>query len=204
LPKFQVFLDLDDVLADFKGAACKVYGTTLEEYMSKNAGREWDMCPTLGVSRADFWNTINAAGAIFWENIEPLPWFDSLVSIVANYDSDWVLLSAPSLCSSSYVGKIAWIKKHLGDKFERYILTSHKELLAKPGTLLIDDRERNVERFVKAGGDGIVFPSEFNCFYQFAKEPVSYLEGLLNETAAFNGANLPGLRVSRQRPLPPR
>ena len=72
-----------------------------------------------------------------------------------------VTLSMPNL--EAWSGKAAWVNKHLSFYNTRLIITTaSKLLLAGPNTLLIDDRDKNVEEFRKAGGQAILVPRPWN------------------------------------------
>jgi len=177
----RIFLDLDGVLADFVGGACRIHGWTRERFAAKHPPGSWFMQSTLQVSNTKFWRHIDEAGVDFWLGLQPTPWARELVRLVEQYTKDWYVLSAPSKHVSSYVGKLGWIRRFFGDDFDRLLLTSHKHLLATPQSLLIDDREKTTEAFVASGGHAIIFPSLHNCFHPYAADPVPYVSRALKE-----------------------
>lgn len=177
----RIFLDVDDVLADFTGAACRLHGVSRADLESARVPGTWSIVETLAqirqqpMTQEDFWHPIHVQGAEFWANLEILPWMDALVKTVRAATDDWHLVTAPSTCSTSYNGKIRWIRRHFGSQFDRFSIHPHKHLYAQPGSVLIDDRESTVERFRQHGGVGIVFPSTGNSLYSEAANPVSYV-----------------------------
>ncbi len=68
-----------------------------------------------------------------------------------------------------------------GGDFQGYVMTARKHLLAKPGTILIDDYEANVMAFQKDGGKAVLFPQIWNANHEitdrldFALESVERL-----------------------------
>ena len=77
----------------------------------------------------------------------------------------------------SCTGKALWVQSHLPEYSKRFIIsTAPKSLLAKPDTLLIDDKDENVEEFVKAGGYGILVNRPWNKGYERADHTVEDLE----------------------------
>lgn len=95
-----------------------------------------------------------------------------------SFSDDWYVVSAPSRSAESYSGKARWLKAFFGNRFDRFALTAHKHLLANPNTILIDDREQNVTRFLAAGGVGIMFPCRYNSYHEVT-DPVSHIQSVL-------------------------
>lgn len=174
----RIFLDMDEVLVDFVGGACRRWGVTVEAVRSNWPVGEWDIVPPLSkvvnavprgqrpdwsaLTEAEFWRHIHDRGPDFWCNLEPHPWLEDLLTAVRAVTPDWYIVSSPSRCPSSHAGKATWLKRYFGPLFDRFLLTPHKHLLAGPGAVLIDDREETVERFVAHGGRGILFPAYHN------------------------------------------
>lgn len=146
-----ILLDMDGVCCDFVGAVCKLFGRDPAEVSS------WNISDDLGVSPSVFWTAINSRGSTFWETLKPLPWFEELYKTCTEI-APTCFCSAPTRSPNCVAGKLAWLQARFGDTFRDYIFTARKELLARPGVLLIDDRRKNVERFLAAGGDGVLFP----------------------------------------------
>ncbi len=190
LRDWTIFIDMDEVIVDFIGAACKLHGTTREVMDSRR--RLWTIYhainPHLTVDQ--FWDPILELGKEFWINLEPLPWISELMNLIGKYKASWYILSSPSShCEYSYEGKRIWLQKHFGKSFDRFLLTPHKHLVSKPGTLLIDDRPDNVNRFYydeqgtgMTGGQATIFPTTGmrgaygNALDEWIPKPVEYLE----------------------------
>lgn len=172
---------MDEVLADFIGAACVVHGFSVEELTLKRTPGTWDITEALGVSVTKFWKQINKGGKAFWSEIAPLPWKNDVMELVESMTTDWHIVSSPSYSISSYTGKVNWLKKQFGHDFTRFALTPHKEIFANPNTILIDDREENLEKFRAHGGLGVVFPSLGNSLHELRQDPVTYVQLQLEE-----------------------
>lgn len=180
----MVLLDLDDVLVDFTSAACAVHGIDPAILDLRRTPGIWswteESWPNL--SAAQFWQPINAAGSRFWYSLKPLPWLADLFALADSITetlNEWHIVTSPSWDESCYSGKVAWLKTTFGKSFDRFHLTSYKEMFAKEGTLLIDDREENCEAFTAAGGQAVVFPTLGNKFHAHRADPVAYLKSLL-------------------------
>lgn len=176
-----IYLDMDEVLVDFIGGYIKMMGLDYQQVMSHHKRGEWAIMDTLTramklpkpMSVEQFWAPIDG-DCQFWEKLEPLPWCDRLWKEVHKLTQDVHIISSPSHCDSSYTGKVRWLKRKFGRDFTRFMLTPHKEILAKPNSILIDDRESNCNKFCKAGGRSVIFPRYCNGIGEVA-DPVEYV-----------------------------
>lgn len=185
----KIFLDMDEVLADFVGSACRLWGVTESQLLTHWEPGRWDM--TLPLSKMlgrkrqmpceEFFSVISSRGQTWWEALPALPWALALIELIDEYDYEWKVVSTPSPCQHCVPGKQAWLRQRLGSHFNRYTFTADKPALAKKGIILIDDRQDTVEKFIAAGGLGIVFPRHHNCNYQYKSDPVSYVKQQLRE-----------------------
>lgn len=166
----RILLDLDEVLCDFVGAACRVHG--LPAGFDPRSNGEYSLEQQWGITSEQFWGPINAKGVEFWEGLEPKPWNDSLLKLVQDFTDDWAIVSNPMNSPYAAQGKLMWLQKHLGTQADRYCLTPHKYLLANPNSILIDDCEANIQAFNTAGGRAILFPSQGNSLYSICKDPI--------------------------------
>ena len=165
----RILVDLDEVLADFVGAALRIHARSPADLAGMPA-RSWSIVEPLGLTERTFWHPIDLAGEDFWAQLPLLPHALELVNLIELFDPEWYLATTPSRSPSSFAGKRRWITRVFGDSFDRFVFTPHKHLLANSKTVLIDDRPQSVYRFHQAGGKGIIFPTPYN------KEPY---QGLL-------------------------
>lgn len=171
MDKPVLLVDMDGVLVDFVGGA-------LPYFISDPVERErilndWPrgvfyLPDVLGISKDAFWDTIEEGGTLFWAELEPYPWASYLVQRLSHYGRV-VICSTPSRSPASVFGKMVWLRKwnvpgfFAGALNERdYVFTPRKDLLARPGTILIDDSPKNVEAFRKAGGEAYCFTRPWN------------------------------------------
>lgn len=159
----HIFLDMDGVLTDFVSAALRVHGRP--DALERWPAGERDVPKMLNLSRTQFWNVIDAQGAGFWESLEPFPWFSELIALAREF-APVTILTAPSLAPHCLEGKVKWLHAHFpkdkGRLFTDYLIGSHKHLLARPGRVLIDDAESQVEAFRASDGSAILFPQIWN------------------------------------------
>ena len=138
---------MDGVLADFKTAAVKVNGMSINRWMNiPSSQQKWERIK----------NTSN-----FWHN---LPWMSGgkqLWSYISKFDPH--ILSAyveESFDPNCIPGKTAWLRKNTGLSNRskiNLVRRKDKKLFAKRGkpSILIDDYEKNVRDFINAGGQAI-------------------------------------------------
>lgn len=188
-----IYLDMDQVLVDFTGGVCDLFNVEMGDVVGHWQPGDWCMLEPLSkalgseVSLDLFWQVIHSRGSQFWTNLKSLPWLDELIVLVERFTDHWQIVTSPSLDHSSYAGKVLWVQKKFGRKFDRLIPTRYKYLLAQPGTVLIDDREENCEHFEhkptgdgstfsKTGGEAIIFPSHHNNLYNYRNHPLQWVE----------------------------
>lgn len=177
-----LLVDMDEVLADFVGGACRVHGWTRDGLEAVWPPGRWSIVEPMGLAEVEFWRPINAAGETFWTDLDQTPDASRVVDLLLRCcGCDWFVVSSPSFSPSSYSGKVRWLKQFLGDGWCRLVLTNHKHLLARPDTVLIDDSEENIARFRQAGGGGIIYPSRHNFLHYLAADPVGYVAQQLEE-----------------------
>ena len=146
---YKIYCDMDGVLADFESGYEKLTGIDLKGEFQKGS---------------DFWDPISKAGVGFWAGLKWMPGGQKLWDYIKPYNPD--LLSAPSREESSRIGKAVWVKYKLpGTKLIlRY--AKQKQELANPESILIDDRQINIDQWEAAGGIGILHTSTDNTISQ--------------------------------------
>jgi len=149
---YKIYCDMDGVLADFESGYEELTGIDLRGEFQKGD---------------DFWDPISKAGVGFWAGLKWMPDGQKLWDYLKPFDP--VLLSAPSREDSSRIGKHVWVKHKIpGTKLIlRY--ASQKQELATPESILIDDRQVNIDQWEAAGGIGILHTSTANTIQQLQK-----------------------------------
>lgn len=149
-------LDCDGVLADFATAALAAHGRS-ETYQDVTA---WDIEEMIGVTPEEFWAKLR--GYDFWRfDIQPHEWAHDFLK---KLKGDIVISTSPSLDSYCVAGKLDWLKHHFGITTKDVMVGPKKHLMAQSGHLLIDDRPKNVEKFINAdiSAEAILFPQPWN------------------------------------------
>lgn len=164
----RIFLDLDDVLNTFTRSVLTYVGVPEDV---EHPG-DWHMATAankmLGYERfksnSEFWRFIDRN---VWATIPRSDDFDWLLSAskqMVGSPNVWVLTS-PVNNADCLAGKHDWMKGNLPTWLygkRQYVISSHKELLARPDVLLIDDADDNVNKFVEHGGQAILVPQPWN------------------------------------------
>jgi hypothetical protein len=136
-----LYVDLDGVLVDFAGGFQSKTGQTVDEYSKTQP----------------FYKAIQNDQA-FWEDLEWLPGAQDFWNSVTQYNP--TILSGPLRDETSKTGKRVWVEKNLGPNVS-VILESHKVKYARPGAVLVDDREKEVVPWGEAGGTAILHGGDY-------------------------------------------
>ncbi len=171
-----IYLDVDDVLADWKGEFLRTIGV--------EAGRlglfDWDMFDALQsfdsrFTRPYLEGLILKWGMKFWATLPLLPWARALLVLCrerADVHLVTSLMRHPQIDLLAAAGKLEWIHDTFPDLYRSAVLVQNKAILARPGVVLIDDRAHTVRKFVVAGGGGILFPSLGNVNWSYLSDPL--------------------------------
>jgi hypothetical protein len=142
ITSYQIYCDMDGVIADFEARFDHFFGMSPSEYEAKNGRRA-------------FWNQIdNNIGVKFWVGIPWMPDGHQLWDYIKKYNP--ILLSSPSTSESSRIGKRLWVKKYLPGTKLILAFPDQKANYSGEGKILIDDRlEPNIQMWRNKGGIGI-------------------------------------------------
>lgn len=155
----QIWLDLDDVLADFTGAMCHRHGVS---EITQNYAYLHEI-----IGRRAFYEGV---GVEFWENLPVLPHAKELLTLCVCLDPAFrIVTSLPScVCGNTELdiaaapGKIKWVLKNFPEHTHRLVMCVHKGVLGHKGTVLIDDNEENCRQFAERDGCALLFPTAAN------------------------------------------
>lgn len=160
----QILLDMDGVLADFFTSALKALNAnskrdpiTPQQYVEK---QEFAMDKVFNITASKFWQTIETND--FWQNLKPMEHADNLLSYLRMFKIPIVIASSPSFHSTCIPSKVAWLYHYYGIRVTDCMFGSKKYLMAKPGTLLIDDSQKNIDNFIHHEGQAVCIPSNWN------------------------------------------
>lgn len=152
--KYELFCDLDGVLADFDKGYEQLTGVH----------------PDHAEEGAAFWEPIDKAGAQFWANLEWMPDGKELWQHIKQYNPK--LLSAPSRQPSSKEGKHQWVAKYPQEFGNTELILARavaKQKYSGEDKILIDDREKNIDEWRSKGGIGILHKNTKDTLQQLKK-----------------------------------
>lgn len=176
----HIYLDMDGVLVDWIGGLCDLLGLNRE-----NVINEWppgvDTETALNLNVDHMWNLVNRHGFDWWANLNPLETNGHLFALLTETTASISILTSPDNSIYASSGKILWINNNLSQFENRIDLSSNKERLSKPGTLLIDDKDCNCERFREEGGHAVLFPQPWNKKHDFSGRPLASVKHQLTE-----------------------
>jgi len=156
-----IHLDLDGVLADFETGFKKHTGRATSSFTSNN--EFWKFAQTFDNLYADL----------------PMMWdarylMENVRDISREYGYTIEILTAlPSVEKMPFaeINKRYWVKRHCPKdwKFKTGPFAVDKQKHAKPGDILIDDKLRNIDQWIAAGGIGIHHTSAIESVKQLKK-----------------------------------
>jgi hypothetical protein len=148
--EYTIYCDMDSVLVDFDLGYQELTGMTTQQADAN------------GIEA--FWEPLSKAGAKFWITLQWMPDGKQLWDYIKKYNP--ILLSAPSREESSKLGKRVWVKRELPGVKLILKYASQKQEYASPTSILIDDRQKNIDQWEAAGGIGILHTSTPNTIKQ--------------------------------------
>ena len=140
-----VWIDLDNVLADFNKSARLLFGMESEEYEEKYGTKE-------------FWKKLNQDKE-FYLNLDMMPDADELYNAVQHFHPI-ILTGIPANMDRCSNQKTRWVRYKFGQN-QRVIccFAREKSTFCIPGDILIDDRPKFKESWEEAGGTFITHTS---------------------------------------------
>lgn len=148
-----VFLDVDGIVADFFSAVVNAHNSDLT-YESYPKGED-SLPKAMGLSYNRFWNGVTSDLIL---NLDLTEEAHALFNYANRFGETCFLTSPPRKCADA---RTDWIR----EKFPNspYILSKWKEFCcAGPHSILVDDRDSNIEAWTAKGGTGILFPRPWN------------------------------------------
>ena len=146
--KYKIYVDLDEVLVDYRRLT-ESWGIDIDEVkLSDDAQQE-------------FWAHIDdrhSKGETFWGGMVPMPDALELWQYVRRYDVEVLTAGRPH--GNPFLEKSLWVRRYLGDvKLHLVPRSGDKAKFAAPNHILIDDKVASITPWVAAGGIGILHTS---------------------------------------------
>ena len=158
----QIFLDMDGVLADFQTTCSEMLG--LKIWNTAEGHKLYDL------------NKRELTAKHMFRRLNPLPDAWKLVDYCMNSGIHTEILTAAGTVNRTLVirDKIDWIRRYISP-YWIIIPTfkgSQKAAFAHKKAVLIDDRQRNIDAWVEAGGIGIL--------HKTADDTIEQLDNIIN------------------------
>jgi 5'(3')-deoxyribonucleotidase len=156
----KIFVDLDGVLVNFDGGFEEAFGQSPKRTFAE-LGDDYT------------WHLIDQIPN-FWLEMDPMPDADVLWEYIKSYNPTVLTKPAKSVhnCKKE---KREWVDKYLGEDIE-VLFASNKARYATEDSILIDDKEENIESWKSAGGIGIL--------HNNANDTIKQLDNILNKGKA--------------------
>jgi len=167
------FLDMDGVLVDLVGALVKYHDIKLWPYnIAENMG-EYDLAKLLGMTQEELWLGCDRK---FWATLPKMPDADEIVTILEkNFGQENItILTMPIDQDGCCDGKIDWIKANYPQFADNIMISSggKKEVFANTDSILVDDRDKIIEKFSARGGYTVRVPRPWNRWWALKTIPV--------------------------------
>jgi 5'(3')-deoxyribonucleotidase len=167
----QLFLDMDGVIVDWLQGVRNFFHN---EWYPTQWAIPYDL---FGCDEKLFWQLLD--NTQWWAN---LPWTEDGKRIWSLVEPFKPCILTHGRVPHSNAGKVEWLHRELPDVVHdgRFLLSgTRKDLVARPGAVLIDDAEHNCEAWEAAGGRAILYPRPWNANKDIPY-PLAYLRGMLS------------------------
>jgi 5'(3')-deoxyribonucleotidase len=190
MKNIRIYVDLDGVLVDWLGGACKTckineYNPVIRKKLKEGVSLESI------IGEENMWSLIKEKGIDWWVGLKTLPWTYMLYDALCDFGYEVTMLSSPGnlykypeTFGSACAGKALWVKNHFSDA--KLVLTRDKEVCATPHpvSILIDDSVKKVEKFKEYGGLAFLWPNKYKIMdgEERAKELIEKIAGIIKNT----------------------
>jgi 5'(3')-deoxyribonucleotidase len=142
-----IYVDIHGVLANLAGAVVDNYNRQHGTHWTQDDVKNWDWSPVIHPSQnwLDYTHTEG-----FWRNLPLYPWAKDLVTKVKATGHLVAFLS--DLPTNTENDHRIWLDKHFGNGTNKHlIVTKRKDLVARQGSILIDDSPSQIDATRRAG-----------------------------------------------------
>ena len=152
-PQYEIFVDMDGVVADFEQGVSAVMGERLDQERYDRDSKY----------RNKMWKWVkdhSKQGGKLWEDLPMMADAMTLWNYVKKYNPQ-ILTAQGNPAYGAEPQKRKWIAKHFGPNVNVIVTqkSSEKAQHAAPHRILIDDRDKSIGPWTAAGGIGILHTS---------------------------------------------
>jgi len=164
--KYQLFVDLDGVMADLDKKVLEITGKY--PTLSLKPNNKWKV-----KDRTKMWDKINEYvddGNEFWTNLELCEGAKTLWNSIKHLEPN-ILSAKNKITPGKKSEKITWVKQNLDNHGTIIIVNdgTEKQKYAKNTAILIDDMPKNIEEWQNAKGIGILHSSPIKTLIELSK-----------------------------------
>lgn len=172
------FLDMDGVLVDWFAGSMNHFALSWDKF--KSADRPVHHHWILHQANLTIDQYYERCDETFWANLDwSIDGREILKAVESTfYPNNVCILTSPGPSHHAAHGKILWIKKHMPQYMDRFLIGSPKELCASTNKVLIDDSDKKVINFRIHGGEAILIPRPWNKNHSL--DTLTYLKESLN------------------------
>lgn len=188
----KIVLDLDDTLASFTMTVLGALGCDVGPFdyarfptqCQYDIIKAWKWLMDLDINHPitipQFWSMVSHET---WRSLPKSDEFWLLEAAAYMVGPENVLIATvPTKSAAAHSAKFEWIEEHCPDWVKRqYSITPRKNWLAQPGVLLIDDSDKNCDKFEEAGGHAILVPRPWNTLHEQSLNCTTSLREALND-----------------------
>jgi len=155
---YKIYVDLDGVMAD------------LDKHVKERTGMSFEQLRATGSGFTQFCAAERKEGNTVFDNLDKMPDADELWNFVVKYNPD-ILTATGYPIEKATAEKIRWVMNNLSgyDQILTTVSGVNKHKYAAPNHILIDDRNKAILPWRKAGGIGILHTSAADTISQLQK-----------------------------------
>ena len=178
--ELKCLLDMDGVITDFVRGTCRLFGWPyIYEPGLGNFG-EPEIQKIMNISKTRLFRDMEYE---FWRDLPKMHDADEIVNLIEPYFGikNICILTSPTYNIGCFVGKRKWIELNFPQFKKQMLVGAAKHFCAAPNHVLIDDRLKNCQNFLDAGGKTIMVPRPWNHMYHNSEDvPADLKEQLLS------------------------
>lgn len=179
MSQLGVFLDMDGVVVNWVRGICAAHNRP-NPYLEPHAQGVWDVWSLWNMTIDDFWAPCSSE---FWRGLAKTEEADALVGIATAASGvvcgtalpvRVITMPASHGLEGCIEGKLGWLDEHYPTLSHEVIFERDKwkYAAAQPGSLLIDDNEKNCAKWIQSGGYAVLVPRPWNCRWRVAHDVV--------------------------------
>ena len=152
------FLDLDGIICNFVQGLIDFHGLNIHH----DDWTCWNFHRQLGMTDNDLFGPTE--NGTFWRKLKPYPWANRVINRIEESGYKIIFATSPNQDPKCASQKVHWLIDHgfMEKSSRNYNIGHYKEYLSQPGTILVDDKPENCQKFDKGLGNAHLFEQPWN------------------------------------------